>query len=387
MCLQAWKTFSQILLAEDDDQTLGLYRFRQHVCRPEEELKLYTQPLTSATTDFITHITISGGCLFTGNELLSLADMKNLGVLELIKPADDLLASYPLVNDRLLRGWSDAEDPFPLLRILRIWGDSSVTQVSLRWVAKFPSLAVYDVMGGKDDWASAYEEAAATGWHVSQQVTRVEDSSILRYLMLLSPSEEIPMKRFRNLSRSIDIDLVSLCCDSRCAVKFVNRGDAPVLLNYLTDPAKVSMQHSWDPDAALREVKFCHGIAFEAWAFWLYSLIGQLSDDHDLKIRELVPELQTVAGPFVLPCKPIACLFLGHSGRDGISSKPSYISRGLFATKRFTFTRPDIICGKASMSQGTDEGAAQSPYPSERSQPSVKFNKRRRLEDVLDSFG
>ncbi|OAA81846.1 hypothetical protein LEL_01391 [Akanthomyces lecanii RCEF 1005] len=388
-CLHAWRIFSEVLMSDDEeDQVLGLYRFRQHVCRPEEELKIYTQPLNSSSVDFITHITISGDCMFTGNELLSLADMKNLGVLELIKPADSIMASFPHVSDRIVRGWSDAPDPFPLLRVLRIWGDQSVTEVSLRWVAKFPSLVLYDVMAGKDDWTSAYEEAEATGWTVSQQVTRAEDTSILRYLMLLAPGEEIPMNRFSDLSRGIDVDLINLSSDPRCVLKRVPHGRAPPLLDYLMDPAKVSMQQAnFLHKPAPKEVKFCHETAFETWAFWLYSLIGQLSGDRDLRSRGVRPEEQTVAGPFVLPSKPMACLFLGHSGQGGISSKPSYISRGLFATKRFTFTRLEILKGVIPPNTRAATGSANTVPAPGRQPPSVKHNKRRRMEDVLGSFG
>lgn len=388
-CLHAWKIFSEVLLSDDqEDPVLSLYRFRQHVCKPEDELKLYTQPLDSASVDFITHITITGDCFFTGNELLSLAHMRNLGVLELIKPADNIMASYPHVSDRIVRGWSDAENPFPLLRVLRIWGDQSVSDVSLRWAAKFPSLVLYDVMAGKDDWKTAYEEADATGWHVAQQVKRAEDSSILRYLMLLAPGEDIPMQRFSALSRSIDIDLINLCSDPRCVLKRVPHGKAPPLLDYLVDPAKVAMKApTWERDASLREVKFCHETAFETWAFCLYSLIGQLCDDRDLESKGAKPEEQTTAGPFVLPSKPVACLYLGHSGQGGISSKPSYISRGLFATKRFTFTRLEILKGNIPPNTRVAEGSQNPGTVTERPPPLLKQNKRRRIDDVLDSFG
>ncbi len=366
---------------------LGLYRFRQHVCRPEEELKIYTQPLNSAPVDFITHITISGDCSFTGNELLSLADMKNLGVLELIKPTDSIAASFPHVSDRIVRGWSDAADPFPLLRILRIWGDQSVTAVSLRWVAKFPSLVLYDVTADKNDWTSAHEEARATGWTMCQQVTRSQDTSIFQYLMLVAPGEDIPMDRFSHLSRSIDVDLVNLVSDPRCVLKRVLHSEAPPLLDYLVDPAKLSVdQPNFLRKPVPKEDTFCHDTAFETWAYWLYSLIGQLSDDRDLKGRGVGPEHQTVAGPFVLPSKPMACLFLGHSGHGGISSRPSYISRGLFATKHLTFTRLEILNGvippnTRAMERPVDPAPAPARQP-----PSVKHKKRRRIEDVLGSF-
>ncbi|PHH84022.1 hypothetical protein CDD83_2622 [Cordyceps sp. RAO-2017] len=150
LCLHAWRLFSRRLLREDNDKTLGLHRFRQHICRPTDELSRYTQPMTSLPVDFITHLVISGGCDFTTNQMLCLADVKNLGVLELIQPADTTGAAFPNISDRLLRGWTEMEKPFPLLRVLRIWGDRHTTQESLRWVSKFPSLFL---LGGY--WCSA----------------------------------------------------------------------------------------------------------------------------------------------------------------------------------------------------------------------------------------
>ncbi|KAM3451272.1 hypothetical protein MY3296_005416 [Beauveria thailandica] len=387
-CLHAWKIFSELLMTDErNGPALDLYRFRQHLCHPEEELKLYIQPLNSTSVDFISHIIISGNCIFEGNELLALADMKNLGVLELIKPADGSFASFPKVNDRIIRGWSEAVDPFPLLRVLKIWGDQTVTEVSLRWVAKFPSLVLYDVIAGKDGWTSASEEAKATGWTVSQQISRSEDISILRYLTLFDPGEKMYMERFVSLSRSIDDDLINLSSDARCVLKHVPYNEAPPLLDCLMEPATVSViQPDYYRKAVPTEAQFCHEAAFEAWAFWLYSLIGQLSSDRDMESRGIKPEQHTVAGPFVLPSKPMACLFLGHSGHGGITSKPSYISRGLFATKRFTFTRLEILKGIIPPNTRLAAGAA-NPGIAPKRQASVKHNKRKRIEDVLGSFG
>ncbi|KAF3344626.1 hypothetical protein VdG2_07314 [Verticillium dahliae VDG2] len=49
ICFQAWKTFSKLLLAEDGDKTLDLYRFRHHICRPSQDLARYLQPLQSTS--------------------------------------------------------------------------------------------------------------------------------------------------------------------------------------------------------------------------------------------------------------------------------------------------------------------------------------------------
>ncbi|KAI6748307.1 hypothetical protein HG530_015587 [Fusarium avenaceum] len=323
VCLHAWKLFSKILMDDQDDKTLGLYRFRQHICHPGTDLIRYTQPLTAPPTDFITHLVLTGGCSFNTHDLLCLADMPNLAALELIQPADELRTVFPRVSDRLVRGWTEKSDPFPLLRLLRIWGDQSTSQESLKWVSRFPSLALYDVMGARGDWATSYESAMDNGWEQANTPSGLEDS-LLRYLMLFAPLEETRSKTLRDLAASIDNDLVSLCSDSRCAVKFVQDHQAPPLLDYLTDATKMQTP-SWDTDAASREARACHGVAFESWAFWLYSFLGQLSSDRDLEAHGARPPTKTVAGPFVLPSRPLACLHLGHSSRHGgIGTRPSY---------------------------------------------------------------
>jgi hypothetical protein len=386
VCLHAWKLFSRLLLREDDDKTLGLYRFRQHICRPDVGLKHYVQPMSSPSVEFITHLVISGGCAFSTHEMLCLAEMKNLGVLEIIQPADQLRAVFPDVTDGLIKGWTEIDDPFPLLRVLRIWGDQSTTQQSLQWLSRFPTLAVYDVMGSREDWPSPHEQGLDVGWELAQPISGVEDS-LLSYLMLFAPAEDIRNNRIRDLSRSIDADLVSLCGDSRCALKFVGEQDAPLLLDYLTDNAKVSLS-TWDTDAVSREARACHGVPFEAWAFWLYSFIGQLSNNRDLEKRQVKSEAQAVVGPFVLPSKPIACLFMGHSGRGGISFKPSYVSRGLFSTRRYTFIRPSVVREASEPPVKPIPPTRANTVVSERTESSmnIRKQKRKRLDDVLQAF-
>lgn len=364
-----------------------MYRFRQHVCHPGHNLPSYTRPLTSLSTEFITHLVISGGCTFSTSEMLCLTEIKNLGVLEIIQPADELQMVFPQVTDRLIRGWTETENPFPLLRVLRIWGDRSTTQESLQWVSRFPSLALYDVMGSREDWTNPHEHALKAGWEPANP-SAMKDDSLLGYLMLCVQSQEGYVQNGRNLVKTVDADLISLCSDSRCAIKFVEHGQAPGLLEYLSDAAK-SYMPSWDMDAAVRDGRSCQGMAFEAWAFWLYSFLGQLSQDRDLKGSDVQPESQAVAGPFVLPSKPFASLFLGHSGRGGISSKPSYVSRGLFAVKRFTFTRPSAIREmepKQTREVLKDEVPKKNTSQSTRKSTNPRQKKRMRLDDVLGSF-
>ncbi|KAM0348375.1 hypothetical protein ACHAPU_004345 [Fusarium lateritium] len=386
-CLHAWKFFSKIFMDDQDDKTLGLHRFRQHICHPGTDLARYTKPLIAPPTDFITHLVITGGCSFSTHDLLCLADMPNLGALELIQPADELRTVFPRVSDRLVRGWTEKPDPFPLLRLLRIWGDQSTSQESLKWVSRFPSLALYDVIGAREDWSTSYETAEKNGWRQTDTPSGVEDS-LLRYLMLFAPLEETRRKPLRDLAASIDNDLISLCSDSRCPVKFVEDRQAPPLLNYLTDTVKIQTP-SWDTDAASREARACHGVAFESWAFWLYSFLGQLCSDRDLEARGARPPAKTVAGPFVLPSRPLACLHLGHSSRQGgVGTRPAYFTRGMFATNQYTFTRESVIRGTNESKPTPIPKRGVSLVASERSAPvlALRKMKRRRLVDVLDDM-
>ena len=314
--------------------------------------------------------------------MLCLADMPNLGALELIQPADDLQSNFPEITDRLVRGWTNKLRPFPLLRILRIWGDQTTTKDSLLHLAKLPSLALYDVMGSRDDWRHASEQAQSSGWYLADNAPRMEDS-LLRYLMLFAPGEETHLQRRKDLSARVDIDLASLCEDGSSEVRFVKHGEAPALLDYLTDG---SVERRTPAEGSMRGGRGCKGVAFEPWAFWLYSFIGQISGDQDLRRYESSGlETQTVTGPFVLPAKMMACVFLGHNGRSGIATRPSYIRRGLFATQRYTFTRDPKGSGR-ERSVVQPERMSDADFTG-RGERKIKARKRQRMDDLLGPFG
>ncbi|KAG5929135.1 hypothetical protein E4U53_002518 [Claviceps sorghi] len=390
ICLHAWKIFSKILTTADGDKSLGLYRYRKHICRPTGGLEVYTQPILSPTAEFLAHLVISGGCQFSTNELLCLADLKNLVALELVQPADELRTQFSQVNDRLLRGWSEADSPFPLLRILRIRVDRDITSNSLRWVQKLPSLAVYDVTADKHDWEEPDASGLEHGWERAP-CPRM-DESLLQRLMMIAPTEQPESPLVRIMAAEVDDHLRCLCDDSRCCVKFVPNRGAPPLLDYLTGAAKASFP-PLGADPWRSETPFCQRISFEAWTFWLCSLIGQICGDEDLRSYGCNVDTQAVAGSFVLPCRPMVSLFLGHNGRDGISNNPIYVRRGLFSIKQMTFIRR----GFAGRGKGPAPGASsaaptgtkhtRSDGSSDSGEPSrVRSAKKQRLDDMLQSF-
>ncbi|KAK6226610.1 hypothetical protein QIS74_00165 [Colletotrichum tabaci] len=387
VCFQAWKVLSKFLLAEDDEKTLGLYRYRQHICLPSEDLRYYLKPLESPAVDFVTHLNITGSCSFAENELLALARLRNLAVLEIIQPADELGLTFPKVDDRLVRGWSEIDDPFPLLRILRLWGDESVTRHSLKHVSKFPSLALYDVNASRSDWRGAVDMALGEGWEMEEPLHGPQDS-LLWYLMLFDSVEESKPRQLQGLARNIDDGLMNFCQSSNQPIQFVPSRDTPPFLDHLGGAAKRNL--SMYVDVPGYEAQTCKGFPFETWAFWLYSFIGQFTKDEDLKRAGLEMGQKTVSEQLVLPSKPLACLQLGHCGSArpaGIAPAVSYVRRGLFATSRYTFFR--------TSSSSTRQASAR--RTAELMKPTVQLGnvetglnpnrkKRRRLDDILQSF-
>ncbi|KAL2880874.1 hypothetical protein SGCOL_003901 [Colletotrichum sp. CLE4] len=405
VCFQAWKVFSKFLLAEDDEKTLGLYRYRQHICQPSApSLRHYLKPLESPNVDFVTHLTITGSCSFGENELLALAKLKNLAILEIIEPASSASAydehqqhaSFPKVDDRLVRSWSEMDDPFPLLRVLRLWGDESVTTRSLQYVSKFPSLALYDVNASRSDWRDAWAAAEENCWDLDEPLHGPHDS-LLWYLLLFDGAvegtkEDSKPRQLQGMARNIDDGLMNFCQSSNQPITIDASGQdsAPLFLDHLSEAAKRNL--SMYVDVPGYEAQTCKGFPFETWGFWLYSFLGQLSGDADLKRAGLkTSTLTAVSEKLVLPAKPPACLQLGHcgSGRPGITPAVSYVRRGLFATSRYTFfRRPSGVGSKLESSVRK---------PTESLRPKVELGKvetglnpnrkkRRRLDDILQSF-
>ncbi|KAL0939474.1 cbs domain-containing protein [Colletotrichum truncatum] len=385
ICFQAWKIFSKFLLTEDDEKTLSLYRYRQHICQPTESLRHYLRPLESHSFDFVAHLVIAGGCSFSENELLALANLKNLAILEIIQPPDDLRAVFPIVDDRLIRSWSEMNDPFPLLRILRLWSDESTSMHSLKYVSKFPSLIVYDINAARSDWKGAADSALDEGWEMAEPLHGPHDS-LLWYLMLFDSVEESKPRQLQGLARNIDEGLINFCQSSSQPIKFVSAQEVPSFLDHIGDAAKRNL--SLYVDVPGYEAQTCKGFPFETWAFWLYSFIGQLIKDEDLKRAQLKSERKTVSEKLILPSKPFACLQLGHyGGRPGITPAVSYVRRGLFSTARYTFFR-------TSSASSRQEAVRKNM---ELMKPTVQLGnvetglnpnrkKRRRLDDILQSF-
>lgn len=143
-----WKMLSKVLLADKDRDSNTfppeLYSYSVEICSPSFELSYYTQPLVSSNVDFLSYLTIKGIQTFQTDELLVLAKLRNLVVLEII---ENVTHAAIKVTDRLIKGWSETEDAFPLLQNLRISG-LMTSYRSLQYLSKFPSLTLYEICNG-----------------------------------------------------------------------------------------------------------------------------------------------------------------------------------------------------------------------------------------------
>lgn len=388
---------------------MGLYRYRQHICKPNLDLRKYTEPLTSLPTDFISHLVLSGGCEFRTNDLLCLTDMNNLGVLEIIQPDYPLhLPSFPEVTDRLIRGWTEKVNPFPLLRVLKIWGDQFITKESLQWVSKFPSLAFYEVRAPARHWPENRSEYKVEyDWELGtlclpddyclvynlQTLASAEFDQTYRYSKAKRPctGRRIPAKGNINVyaDRNIHSDLYGTCSNSQCALKVVKNDQTPRLMDYIAeqnkDITRSTLKERHDQQDAFET---CHDAIFEISGFWLYSLIGQLSHDRDLKANGVSIEDGVVAGPLVLPSKQYVSLFLGHSRkRDYLGADsstwmlpPTYWREDL---SRITFIRRKLFEGAGSKKPKSDPTGARKP---EKSVSKLRGKKRKHMNDVINGM-
>ncbi|KAB5533645.1 hypothetical protein GE09DRAFT_972607, partial [Coniochaeta sp. 2T2.1] len=149
--IRAWRLFCPVLARDRERLPVTLYSFWWQEKNPAaHDLTRYVELSTSPTVDYITHLTLHKVWMYNSADLMALADMPNLGVLELSdlfgKEQHDPVEVRPdevtsVLNDRLVRGWSEKEGPFPVLRVLLITSvHSSITTLALQYVSRFPSL-------------------------------------------------------------------------------------------------------------------------------------------------------------------------------------------------------------------------------------------------------
>ncbi|KAL5354021.1 hypothetical protein ACLOAV_000106 [Pseudogymnoascus australis] len=163
-----WKKVSKRLLSEKHGtvRELGLRRYRQEIESPSPELSFYTKPVTSASFDFLTSLTITSW--YPIRDLVNLAGVVNLGILQICETEESILdhKSERIVPDRLLRAWAGLaveKGAFSVLRILKFHVLGSLTDSSLKHFNSFPALGlVYPGPNGMSEHVSVI--ARELGW-------------------------------------------------------------------------------------------------------------------------------------------------------------------------------------------------------------------------------
>lgn len=322
--LSGWKALVRGLVTRDDgaesNPPLSLFRFWTWINEPRSQLSVYTTPLTSPSCTFIAHISICNHSVLQANELLALAHMTNLGVLEIVDPAD-ASGSTP-VTDRLLRGWSETPGAFPTLRVLRILANHPLSPPALRYVSRLPSLAVFEVT--LRDFRLPRDSLYATdlGWRAGKGFRARDMVDIFQAM------EHFPEGPVLGLD---DDDEEDFRLESILADIYTN-DEEQVRLQPRTIPEKQGWERLREtlagdrPGASPRKGTESD---FGAWAFWLYAAVGWMNSNRDL-VKQM-PSLKRegrLRDIEVSPL-PVACVQFGEQPR-----RPAVL------TPVFTFVRP-----------------------------------------------
>ncbi|KAI1180976.1 hypothetical protein F4777DRAFT_181238 [Nemania sp. FL0916] len=372
--------------------------------RKTQPLAAYTEALTSASFDFLTHLTITGMVRCDGPELLRLIQLRNLAVLEIIQPPIDEGATQtlPRLTDSIVREWSITPDPFPLLRVLRVWGDDHTTFHSLRYVTAFPSLVLYDVAGRKRDWT---EKGREWVWK-SRSGTWIPDwaDTLSKHFRLLQqgiPEDRAGSEchtgintaiRFLHAVRDGNIQLATFQRDDYEAYKKVCRATEANGLRLPTETLGMPCMCFPYPEPSNWQGRE------SLWGFLMYCHIGTLSSDQDLiaqglKIGKRAYSLKSI----VLPPRPMLNIVLGEdpSTSRGPVGRNRYepnayrdmpIHKGIFETQ-ITFVRDGYPWGKREDSKSMTVGDEKTKRPLDAKGTSTRPRKKRQdVSNILDTF-
>lgn len=343
LSFHSWRVLSKALHTEED-ATLGMLHYSKAIKSPDSSLQVYIKPLISKGFDFITSLSISFAC--TVVELVQLAEISNLGILEIIN-SDPFRKSPSGVGDIVLRAWSreaDKNGAFSVLRILRLWNHEDLTGKSLEYIRSFPALALFDVRDcGINNDEKMVCEAEKLGW------VKLPDTNLLDAL------EEKCNEKWKKMYEGCPVDLepaerrFTKVLWSGSKVHRVARSDIPSSFTQSgtnsdnsssNDDQFSSKGHIWwainssfDTDPAgwpdyVKEVAdgdeewtalswdiFCSTRDKEPWessfaACW--TRIGEIREDRDLVLAGVRGiEQQTFVGPHLVSPVPMAYIRLG----------------------------------------------------------------------------
>ncbi|KAK4131480.1 hypothetical protein BT67DRAFT_444717 [Trichocladium antarcticum] len=365
---------------------MGLYRYCQEIIDPPCELRVYTSPLRGLSMHCLAYLCIDDIARFETHELLSLAKLELLAVLELI-------AREPMsggISDRLIRGWRETKPlAFPGLRVLKITSRThEVSEASLEYVFEFPRLEIFDVTAlPASRWRKAERIANTDGW----MVTRPEDSLFVSYAKaylhggvdVQITSAEGLRALFENDRQEVSLgydppfEIYSREKELKCSDTYLDKGWREVLQGARPLLAATNNSHQSrcrrGPSESDNDV------------FWFMALLAQTQYDGNSDHR-----IQRQAAGVTLQREQLVSL------RLSTSLQPSAEQRQLLNSDRVIFSRPLNWNSKAEQTSDTllqDRGRALKtsqtgpPHLQEHRATDLKPRKRQKLGDMLSSFG
>ncbi|KAI0104240.1 hypothetical protein GGR51DRAFT_561046 [Nemania sp. FL0031] len=372
-----------------------------------QPLAAYMEHLASDSFDFLTHLTITGTIGCSQPELLQLVNLKNLAVLEIIQPPDDERhTGAPIapiqLTDSIVREWSTSPDPFPFLRVLRVWGDDHTTIRSLRYISAFPSLVIYDVAGRKRDWA---QKGGNPVWKSRYKTWRTDLNDTLSahfcFLQYGIPdgqlTEELQSGAYfhvADLIRAISKDETELAPFQ----KHVQRAYQEICMDSRGLHLPVALQCMCFPCPEPSKWPEHNGL----WGFLMYCQIGKILSDRDLLAQGLdIGERAFAPNTVDFPPRPMLNLVLGeapnNSGnrreslrRDSCEHVHTFGRTPLHSPgfeTQITFVRDSRHRGEREAPKSTMVGGETNKRAPETSTTTHRPHKKRQgVSDILDSF-
>ncbi|RDW63981.1 hypothetical protein BP5796_10483 [Coleophoma crateriformis] len=402
-----WQMFSS-LLYQEDNATLDLFRYHQRLKSPKSRLCTYTLPLTSRSFDFISSLSITTG--FTIPELSKLSRMPNLGVLEVISRGVSGLDTYdrpfPVIGDGLVRAWQRAvvdDGAFPILRILRMWNFTDITDLSLQYVTEFPSLAVYEA--SSHGFSRSTDAAARSlGWGVTKNTDSLlllEAACVERWKLMQESlglkarfvrwpvATELPdSTRISRPSRPDAMKIVTQLehtfpdetCNGESSKESQNKPIPDQGSVVKPESCKKNIKRPYLPSQDQDEfLARSSPKSLDCRTAKAFARIGELRNDRDLAAAGIDTTSPVVVEKELIPPLPFVSLQLGRSEYTKSHLGSTWDPR----SKSLIFTRVKY----PSTSAVKDDTHEKKPQAKEKNAPrTLRHGKKQKLENVLESF-
>jgi len=239
-------------------------------------------------------------------DLAKICTIKNLGTLEILNPATGSLShesAASSVTDRLIRTWHHAaveDEAFRVLRILRLWGHPEITQQSMVYLNSFPALAIYDVR-----WCGFVLSASTVKNHEWKPIL---EPNILGLLDSVCAERVALMRSNLGIEGTPNQKAFSPRLKDRSRLRRIPRSE---VLGYLAQSRPPFPEEASDKSDKHTSSK---GTAtWESTINAIFSRIGELRNDTDLKKAGIDVGDQVLVGTELVNSVPIASLRLGPS--------------------------------------------------------------------------